>query len=60
MSTPRSAYVISQVEVLDPEAWERHRAIAAPDEYAPAPAIRGAAVRRRLLFAEGVDTTLDP
>jgi uncharacterized protein (DUF1330 family) len=100
-----SAYLISQVEVLDPEAWENYRARAAPaiaqyggrylvrgaaaevieadwpaeeppsqtvivaefpsmndlhawyasPEYAEAFAYRAAAVKRRLIFAVGID-----
>jgi uncharacterized protein (DUF1330 family) len=100
-----SAYLVSQVEVLIPEEWERYRSIAAPaiakyggtylirgaspeviegdwdpphpdtqvmivaefpsmerlhawyasPEYAPALAVRQTAVRRRLLFVQGVD-----
>jgi uncharacterized protein (DUF1330 family) len=100
------SYLISQVEVLDPEAWERYRELAAPaiakfggtylvrgarpevvegddwappnadkqqivvaefpdeqaihdwynsPEYAVAFAFRQRAVRRRLLFVDGVD-----
>ncbi|MFZ0043539.1 MAG: DUF1330 domain-containing protein [Solirubrobacteraceae bacterium] len=101
-----SAYLISQVEVLDPDAWEQYRSRAAPaiakfggrylvrgaqaevieadwpaeepppqaviivefpdmealkgwyasPEYAEALAFRPAAVRRRMIFVEGVAT----
>jgi hypothetical protein len=40
-----SAYLISQVEVLDPEAWE----------HAEAFAFRAAAVKRRMIFSAGID-----
>jgi uncharacterized protein (DUF1330 family) len=102
-----SAYLISQFEILDPEAWEEYRARAslvvakfgarylvrgaiadvieadwpldeppqqtliitefpsmdrlrewyASPEYAEAFAFRGAAIRRRLVFAPGIDET---
>jgi ketosteroid isomerase-like protein/uncharacterized protein (DUF1330 family) len=70
------SYLISQVEVIDAEAWERYRELAAPaiakfpskeaihdwyasPEYAAAFAYRNKAVRRRLLFVEGVEEPQD-
>jgi uncharacterized protein (DUF1330 family) len=109
-SLPISAYLISQVEVLDPEAWESYRTRAAPaiaqfggrylvrgaqaevieadwpadeppqqtvivaefpsmdalkawyasPEYAEAFAFRTAAVKRRMIFAAGIEDQLEP